>query len=64
MVYEAQLRRLTPQPDIFRHRHIRHQVEFLVNHGNARMQRLQRVAEGHRLAFYFNGAFIGVINTD
>ncbi|MNV49531.1 hypothetical protein D3C71_1414890 [compost metagenome] len=64
MIHKAQLCRLTPQPNVFRHRHIRHQVEFLVNHGNPRMQRLQRVAEGHRLAFYFYGAFIRVINTD
>lgn len=50
--------RLAPDPDVFRHRHRRHQVELLVDHGDAVAERLQRRFQRHALAFEMDGSFV------
>ena len=50
--------RLAPDPDIFRHRHEWHQVELLMDHGDAILQRIERRFQADRQALQINLALI------
>ncbi len=63
MVDQAEgILRLAPDPDILGHRHPGHQRQFLVDHGDAALQRIERPLELHLLARKPDRAAVGRIN--
>jgi hypothetical protein len=54
--------RLAPNPNVFGHGHVRHQVQFLVNHGDSRIQGGERRREFHRFALQANFAGVRLID--
>ena len=55
--------RLAPNPDILGHRHEAHQVELLMDHGDAILKRIERRMELDFLALEFERAGIGRVDS-
>ncbi len=49
-------------PDVFRDRHISHQVQFLMDHGNAVFQRIKRGIETNIGAFQADFAAVWLVD--
>ena len=63
MIDEAQpVFRLAANPDIFGYRHISHQVQFLMDHGNAVFQRVERGIETYRRALQADFSVIRLVD--
>ena len=63
MVDEAEtVGRFAADPDVFGHRHRRHQVQFPMDHGDAVLQRVQRAFQPDVAAVEFEGAGIGRVD--
>ena len=64
MIDEEPLLGIAPQPEVVHHRHLRHQVQLLVHHGNAVLQRFLRGAERDRTATEQDLACIGTVDAE
>ena len=64
MIDEGPLLGIAPQPEVVHHRHLRHQVQLLVHHGNAVLQRFLRGAERDRTATEQDLACIGMVDAE
>src|SRR5580704_19742113 len=63
MTHEAEpVQRLAANPDVLGDRHVIHQVEFLMDHGDAVLQRVERRCQLDLLPLQFEGAGIGRVN--
>ncbi|MNX85707.1 hypothetical protein D3C86_1175570 [compost metagenome] len=63
VINEAQpVFRLAADPDVFRNRHVSHQVQFLMDHGDAVLQRIERGIETDRRAFQANFAVVRLVD--
>ena len=61
--HEAQaVERLAANPDVFRHRHVIHQVEFLMDHRDAVLQRVERRSQTDFLALESEGAGVRLVD--
>ena len=64
MIDKTVFHRLAAEPDIFRHRHMRHQIQLLVDHRDPGAQRVHRILKLDRLPFNANRALIGTVDPD
>ena len=63
VAHEAErVERLAPDPDVLGDRHEAHQVEFLMDHGDAVLQRVERRLQADFLALEAEGAGIGRVD--